>query len=747
MSESIDSAELAHLMSESDWLASVARRLVGDAAEADDVVQDVWVKALQRPPEHTASPKGWLATIARRNAIQDLRSRARRAGREEAAARPEREPSAAELAAEADAQARVARCVVELPAEDRELVLLHFYRGLSVAEIARRRDSTPRIVRARLDRTLGALRGRLDDEHGGDGRTWVALLLPLAERPVAEPALASGGAGWLTTTTVAVALALASVVALVAAGAHDRLRHLLPPPVTQHLAATGPAAVENAGAMLGELGDRGPRREVLPALRLVPAAPVTESMADSVVETAALTVFVRDRRGEPIEAAGRVVVRRRGAVDIALDGMGMGRFEGDELPVGTARVVVTAEGFRSAERTVELASSSTRLALVLDPPRYVEVCVRDRDGRLLRGESVGGSGPAPRRSLRLALFGQRPAALDSGTIVETSHWPLGHTRFNRAPEGLADPGDVSFWIDVIGSEPRWVVLARYGLPLDGQWLDPDQARLDFTVDLAAARQAVGAIELQLAKAAGRGPAAGVTATLYSVDTVLEGVTDAEGKVRFDDLLPGPYDLALVTEAGGLDSLRAVVEPAETTRLTRVIDDSFATIAGELVDAQGEPIVGTLEVARLDSYWERSLSVRIQSDDAGRFESLRAEGVYVLWGREEQLSNRGIKNGSRRSEPFVVDSRTQSLDDLTVVLRDPSRLMVEPPATGWLALTARLWNEDRTVPVASAQFCQGQPAELVALPGRYRVEVVAADGRVVHRQPCELPAGGATLALD
>ena len=67
-------------------MRGLARRLVADAATADDLVQDTWVLALQRGER---PGRGWFATALRKLTSTGARSGARRRAREERVARPE----------------------------------------------------------------------------------------------------------------------------------------------------------------------------------------------------------------------------------------------------------------------------------------------------------------------------------------------------------------------------------------------------------------------------------------------------------------------------------------------------------------------------------------------------------------------------------------------------------------------------------------------------------------------------------
>jgi len=90
--------EQAHeLAGHAHALRRLARGLLFDPGQADDVVQRAWIEALRR--ERAGASRAWLAGVVRNLARQTRRDEARRAVREQLAARPEAEPSALEALA------------------------------------------------------------------------------------------------------------------------------------------------------------------------------------------------------------------------------------------------------------------------------------------------------------------------------------------------------------------------------------------------------------------------------------------------------------------------------------------------------------------------------------------------------------------------------------------------------------------------------------------------------------------------
>jgi len=153
---------------------------VRDADAAQDLEQETWLAALERPPRTAESPRGWLATVVRNAARQVARTGARRADREERAGRPESLPSGAEIAERTELCRLVAERVTRLPEPYRTAIHLRFFEGLGPGEIARRAGLPVETVRTRVKRGLATLRGDLDRAFGGERRAWCAALAPIA---------------------------------------------------------------------------------------------------------------------------------------------------------------------------------------------------------------------------------------------------------------------------------------------------------------------------------------------------------------------------------------------------------------------------------------------------------------------------------------------------------------------------------------------------------------------------------------
>ncbi len=124
---------------------SAAKRVLGDAAAAEDVVQDVFTSLWRDPSKfdpRRGSLPGYVAMMARSRAVDRVRSRnAGTAAVDRLAVRDAdrgvAHDSPAERAITRDEADRVLAAVGGLPPAQRDAVLLAYGRGLTTAEIAR----------------------------------------------------------------------------------------------------------------------------------------------------------------------------------------------------------------------------------------------------------------------------------------------------------------------------------------------------------------------------------------------------------------------------------------------------------------------------------------------------------------------------------------------------------------------------------------------------------------------------------
>lgn len=137
-------------------------RKVWDADRAEDLAQEVFMRALSHRPE---KPRAWVFAVAANLARDEARAAIRRRRHltllsADPAGRPSAGPSADDLLEEDERQAEVRRALDSLTERDREVLLL-WDAGLSYPEIAERTG----LAVGAIGTTLARARKRLVDAY------------------------------------------------------------------------------------------------------------------------------------------------------------------------------------------------------------------------------------------------------------------------------------------------------------------------------------------------------------------------------------------------------------------------------------------------------------------------------------------------------------------------------------------------------------------------------------------------------
>lgn len=186
MTDSTPTLTASELLRHAEFVRRLSRRLVHDETAAEDLVQETWMAALQRPPGGQG-PRAWLARVLRNRAALTRRGDARREARERTRTDAEPQATPEELVERMELHQLVVAAVLELPSAYREVLILRFYEGESVTGVARRLALEEATVRTRLRRGLERLRDRLQLRF--DDRAAFLLALQRLAPPQAGAAL------------------------------------------------------------------------------------------------------------------------------------------------------------------------------------------------------------------------------------------------------------------------------------------------------------------------------------------------------------------------------------------------------------------------------------------------------------------------------------------------------------------------------------------------------------------------------
>ncbi len=158
-------------------LYSLGLKMLGDAAEAEDALQEIclviWRRAVTYDPTRS-SVFTWVILLARSKIIDRLRARGRRARLIVATTEGERDIEAAHASTAEDTTdtigrneeaARVRAVLVKLPLEQRQAIEMAFFSELTHHEIATTLEQPLGTVKARIRRGLLRLRDELRRSH------------------------------------------------------------------------------------------------------------------------------------------------------------------------------------------------------------------------------------------------------------------------------------------------------------------------------------------------------------------------------------------------------------------------------------------------------------------------------------------------------------------------------------------------------------------------------------------------------
>lgn len=150
---------------------AMARRMLGDAEAAEEVVQDAFVALWRRAAEFRpdgAAPRTWLLTVVRNRSIDHLR----RSSGFDRLSLDDTQPAGLEADPWPEIWKRhcgdaVRAALRDLPQEQRDVIELGFFGGYSHAQIAERLATPLGTVKKRMRSGLKRMRSSLDDSFAG----------------------------------------------------------------------------------------------------------------------------------------------------------------------------------------------------------------------------------------------------------------------------------------------------------------------------------------------------------------------------------------------------------------------------------------------------------------------------------------------------------------------------------------------------------------------------------------------------
>lgn len=615
-----------------DWRATtralqrIARRVVREAAGAEDIVQSAWVTALQN--EERSPRRGWLRRLVRSRSV-DARRRVQ--GRPVHGVLSDQAPdgnsaSAEELASRIEVQRAVLDAVEELKEHHRVTIYLRHFDGLSIREIAKRTGVPLKTAETRLTRAHGELRAKLSRRLGADqDRCWVPALLAFAapdlRAAVPETAAALTGPTLLLAPLLMKKLALSAAAILVVLSGWFAIDSFRTEPELGRQADGGTAAETTDDTLeLAQVGLDGTSGRV--ATGTDSPEPATEPTAsETPVHHGGLEVSVRWSDGSAAAGVdvlatseqGRSGVSRR--IQIRTDSRGLARF-GDLQPASYALSTLwTRQMDSDSVKAAVEAGATARATIEIPEGVQVEGVVIDGDGDAVPGAEVwilsrlggwasGGAVTSADSSGRFALSNV-PATVSLGALAP------GHTPGPPVDLDLVDTAVPPVQLELV------VVAARTGGALEGRVVDDEGSPVEGAVIVAGEK---------------------IGETQYRMnDTTSESwprrytTSDSEGRFLIESVRVG--DAPVQVRAAGFAQWADTVEVgAESTTSLEIQLDPGAVVRGRVTDADGAPV----QYARVHAFPEALREDFLQGGQIDHFGPFApevavtdAEGRYTL----------------------------------------------------------------------------------------------------------------------
>jgi RNA polymerase sigma-70 factor (ECF subfamily) len=140
--------------------------LCGDPQLAQDIASEAFVKAYLSLPNNIPSFRYWLLRVCKNLWLDFCRRQSRLAGADALEHIPDhRTPEVIHL--ENEQKQALWRCLDALPPKDREIIILHYFSGLPLKEIAPLMGLGYDTVRQRIARLRNKLRQELEEQGYG----------------------------------------------------------------------------------------------------------------------------------------------------------------------------------------------------------------------------------------------------------------------------------------------------------------------------------------------------------------------------------------------------------------------------------------------------------------------------------------------------------------------------------------------------------------------------------------------------
>jgi hypothetical protein len=658
----------------------------------------------------------------------------------------------------------VTDAVLALDEPLRDVVVQHYFHGLTTTQIANARSLPVSTVKTRLQRALELIRARIEHEHRDDVRSWKTSLVALARQPhAAHPAshvarTATAGARGLTMTLKA---KLALGCALIVAG------WLLVREIGSTSGADSRPEVATPALVSGTRDGVRAGESVIRQLEVAQDAVQHPTNERSVSPATPAPFFARPPTlfyGALLGPDGKPIRNAWSAAVTVIDALGHrrycdakdeGTFAFHALPFGRYWIEASAFGYRTGEDLIELESTHAQLTkdYALTRMPMLKIRTMTPDGKTL--QQALSETPRGRFTAELVPVATKtPPGKWFKEVVGSLNNPFGIGHFwNYGPPAQALGANYMGILLLEQDPPASISLLNFHRVLQTKEVQPGDDEVVFVVSVDDIIASAASIHVQVVDAETRSPIQRARISLEGGPSIGMGdETDANGNVTIEQHEPGEFDMRISADHHEMFTSRILADSGTATDLGTIALEKDITLEADVIDPQGVPrsvpfALGIVDPithsVAMDQTWGYT------SDGAGmlRIQNLGPHQYVVRCAALDAINERDGADVKWVARDLLLDLRSGGAPrNLVIHLEPATRLMLALGTTSPDRLRFRVSDESGRDVVAS-RFYGRAPRALTLPMGTYRVALLDGNSAVLKEQAVTLGAEATTVDLS
>ena len=424
-------------------------------------------------------------------------------------------------------------------------------------------------------------------------------------------------------------------------------------------------------------------------------------------------------------------------------------FAFDGVAAGEYFLEASAEGHRSERRTIVLRPEETDRCedFTLEPLWILSVRVVTPDGEDL-AERLRKDGMAMAWIAVLATVDPPGTTLPKSLSMDRQDMSIAPIHLGAAVGGTPDRR-----LEISTDPPIHVSAALREMVLATRRVDTRVPQIELVVDPEIVKRSLAGLTFVVVDDP---TGAAVTEAMVVLRTAQTGQPvhpDEHGRVSFEGLVPGLYQIQITRPRPVLTTIPVDLSPGRTTDLgtVRLLGQGVA-IRGHCVDANGIVQDALPSVYASDDESgspSRSLSYfgsESDPENRGFVIGFLPAGRYVIAADAKSFSIDEGKSKKRLAfVPTIVDTRKGPVEDLVVVVGEPVPVVLRPTSEAVDGLRYEVWTPGG-LRVLRGTFQGAKPERMELAPSAYRLRF-SRGSETIREVRCTLGTGQLSIDVD